>query len=133
MLIQIGELHLGELVKAEVVRQRLTHKEFGALINKDEKTVPNIFKRPIIDTDLLIIISLALKKDFMKYHYEVEGMEALREDEIAQLKKENQRLKESNEQLKEKLEDKQKVINAQELSLTLVSDRPVGYKNEPAK
>jgi uncharacterized protein YlxW (UPF0749 family) len=120
--------HIGEQVKAEVARQRLTHKEFGDRINKNEKTVPNIFKRAIIDPALLITISVALQKDFIRFYYKADGMEALREDENAQLKSEIQSLKENNEQLKEKLEDKQKVINAQELTITLVAEEREDFK-----
>jgi len=33
-------VHIGKLIKEEVEHQRLTQKEFGALIHKNEKTVP---------------------------------------------------------------------------------------------
>jgi uncharacterized protein YlxW (UPF0749 family) len=129
-------IHIGQLVQAEVERQKLTQKEFGALINRNEKTVPDIYGRSTMATDLLVTISIALKKDFLKFYYEEDEMKTLRDDEIAYLKSENQNLKESYAQLKERLDDKQKVISAQELSLSLVTEELEEYKrtkNESSK
>ena len=36
-------IHIGELIQKEVELKRLTYKEFGALIHRNEKTIPDIY------------------------------------------------------------------------------------------
>ena len=57
-------IHIGNLIQREVERKRLTYKEFGALIHKNEKTIPDIYDRESMSTELLMTISEALKIDF---------------------------------------------------------------------
>ena len=47
-------IHIGSLIQQEVERKRLTYKEFGALIHRNEKTVPDIYDRESMSTDLLL-------------------------------------------------------------------------------
>lgn len=73
-------IHIGKIIQAQVQNLRLTQKQFGALINKNEKTVPDIYARAIMSIDLLVIISVALKMDFIKFFYEDGPMRSLRAD-----------------------------------------------------
>jgi plasmid maintenance system antidote protein VapI len=74
-------IHIGSLIQKEVERKRLTHKEFGALIHRNEKTIPDIFDRASMSTDLLISISQALHTDFLTVYYTAEPLKSLRNDE----------------------------------------------------
>ena len=79
-------IHIGELINKEVERQRLTYKGFGALIYCNEKTIPDIYEREFMQTDLLLAICKALKKDFFAVYYTEEPLKSLRNDEVASLK-----------------------------------------------
>ena len=74
-------IHIGSVIKKEVERKQLTHKEFGALIHKNEKTIPDIFNRDSMSTDLLITISQVLHTDFLAVYYTEEPLKSLRNDE----------------------------------------------------
>jgi len=74
-------IHIGSLIRKEVERKRLTHKEFGALIHRNEKTIPDIFERASMSIDLLITISLALHTDFLNIYYTEEPLKSLRNNE----------------------------------------------------
>jgi hypothetical protein len=78
-------IHIGDIIRKEVERRRITYKEFGALIHRNEKTIPDIYDRASMSTDLLITISAALRKDFLTVYYTEEPMRSLREDEVAKL------------------------------------------------
>lgn len=78
-------IHIGELIQKEVELKRLTYKEFGALIHRNEKTIPDIYDRASMSIDLLITISAALKKDFLNIYYTEEPLKSLRNDVVSQL------------------------------------------------
>src|ERR1044072_773271 len=78
-------IHLGEIVQKTVEAKRLTYKEFGALIHRNEKTIPDIYDRASMSIDLLVTISAALKKDFLNVYYTEEPLKSLRNDEVAHL------------------------------------------------
>src|SRR5690349_19997951 len=94
-------LHIGELIQAEVESKRLTYKEFGALIHRNEKTIPDIYDRPSMATDLLITICGALKMDFLGLYYTREPMRSLRNDEVARLNDQIQNYTEQSQELSE--------------------------------
>ena len=77
-------IHIGELIQKEVEAKRLPYKEFGALIHRNEKTIPDIYDRATMSLDLLITISEALKKDFLRIFYTEEPMKSLREGEMVE-------------------------------------------------
>jgi len=104
--------HIGQIIQEEVERQRLTQKEVGALINRNEKTVPDIYDRATMSIDLLVNISAALKKDFLKFFYEEEPLKSLRRDEITKLNNRIQRLTEKTQNLNEKLDLAMMTIDA---------------------
>lgn len=94
-------IHIGELIEAEVKRRRLTYKEFGALIHRNEKTIPDIYERESMSIDLLISISEALKTDFLNVYYTVEPLKNLRSDQAAQLNNQIQMYVEQIQKIKE--------------------------------
>jgi hypothetical protein len=106
-------IHIGKIIQKQVQDLRLSYKDFGALIHKNEKTVPNIFERSTMSIDLLITISAALKTDLLNIFYEEEPMKSLRDDEVAQLNKEIQKLVEEINHLKKELALTQDLRDAQ--------------------
>lgn len=96
-------IHIGKLVQKEVELQRLTHKEFGALIHRNEKTIPDIYDRASMSIDLLVTISVALQKDFLQVYYTDESMKRLRNDEVAHLNIQIQKLTEEMKLLQKEL------------------------------
>jgi len=106
-------IHIGKLIQKEVEIKRLTYREFGELIHRNEKTIPDIYDRASMSIDLLITISAALKKDFLSVFYTEEPLKSLRNDEIAEL---NLRVKKFTEEIR-KITDENKVLQ-RELALT---------------
>jgi hypothetical protein len=106
-------VHIGELIQKEVESKRLTYKEFGALIHRNEKTIPDIYDRATMSIDLLITISAALKKDFFNFFYAEEPLKSLRNDEVAHL---NNQILSKTEHL-QKLTEENKLLQ-KELALT---------------
>lgn len=106
-------IHIGSLIQQEVEGKRLTYKEFGALIHRNEKTVPDIYDRESMSTDLLLTISGALKVDLLSVYYTEEPFKSLRNDEIGSLNGQIERYKEQIQMLIEENRLLQK-----ELSLT---------------
>jgi hypothetical protein len=87
-------IHIGSLNQQEVERKRITYKEFGALIHRNEKTVPDIYDRESMSTDLLLTISGALKIDFFSVYYTEQPLKSLRNDEVGYLNGQIERYKE---------------------------------------
>lgn len=106
-------IHIGELIQKEVELKRLTYKEFGALIHRNEKTIPDIYDRASMSIDLLITISAALKKDFLNIYYTEEPLKSLRNDVVTHL---NTQIQIFTEQL-QKLTEENKSLQ-KELTLT---------------
>ena len=103
-------IHIGELIQKEVEFKRLTYKEFGALIHRNEKTIPDIYDRATMSIDLLITISAALKKDFLNVYYTEEPLKSLRNDVVAQLNIQIQLLAEQLQKLTEENKSLQKEL-----------------------
>jgi transcriptional regulator with XRE-family HTH domain len=116
-------IEIGERIKIELKNQGLNHKEFGELINRHEKTVPNILKRKTIDTQLLTIISNALKHDFFKYFYEEQPLKAFKEEEMSQLNNEIANLKKEIEHKDEYIATNKKYIQSQEDVIRLLKEK----------
>ena len=57
-------LHIGNLIKEELERQERTVSWFARKLFCDRSNVYKIFKRPTIDTELLLRISVILNRDF---------------------------------------------------------------------
>ena len=56
--------HIGKLIEKEVRKQNLSIAEFGRRINKVRASVYHIFRSASVDSELLLVISLVLKKDY---------------------------------------------------------------------
>ena len=123
-------IHIGSMIQEEVERQRLTYKQFGALIHKNEKTIPDIYDRESMSIDLLITISAALKKDFIGLYYAEEPMKSLRDDEVGNLTKHIQnytehiqKLTEENKLLQKELSLTQDLNNAQKEIISFAKEK----------
>ena len=132
-------IHIGELIQKEVESQRLTYKEFGALIHRNEKTIPDIYDRASMSTDLLITISAALKKDFFNVFYTEEPLKSLREGEIVkyqhQIKVMTEQVKvlaDKAEYMAKELTGKQELIDVLKGYLQLSIERLEDYKKNPS-
>jgi hypothetical protein len=121
-------LHIGKIIQTEVENKRLTNKEFGALINKPEKSVPEIYACATMSIDLLITISKALNKDFIAILYGEEPMKSLRNDEISKLTLQIQKITEEKELLEKELALIQNLTEAQEESISYVKKQLAQYK-----
>jgi hypothetical protein len=121
-------LHIGKIIQKEVENKRLTPKEFGALINKDEKTVPDIYACATIPIDLLITISTVLNKDFIAILYGEEPMKSLRKDEISTLAFQIEKIAEENERLEKELALIQNVTDVQYESISFAKQLIEQYK-----
>lgn len=97
-------IHIGELIQKEVEAKRLTYKEFGALIHRNEKTIPDIYDRATMSIDLLITISGALKRDFLKVFYSEEPMKSLLEGEMVEYQHQMNAITEQVKELTDKAE-----------------------------
>lgn len=106
-------IHIGSLIQQEVERKRLTYKEFGSLIHRNEKTIPDIYDRESMSTDLLVTISGALKIDFLNAYYTEDPLRSLRHDEVAHL---NSQFEKYKEQIQKLIEENN--LLQKELSLT---------------
>jgi hypothetical protein len=116
-------IHTGDIIRKEVELRRLTYKEFGALIHRNEKTIPDIYDRASMATDLLITISAALRKDFLTVYYTEEPMRSLREDEVAKLQYQVNLLTDRIDHLVIELASKQELIDMQKGFLVLATER----------
>ena len=122
-------VHIGKIIRKVVEEEkRLTQKQFGNLINKHEKTVPDIYDRATVSIDLLIAISEALNKDFLNVFYNEEPMKRLRDDEISQLNNQIQKLIEENNHLKKELALTQDLREAQKEIIEFAKVQIEGYK-----
>ena len=116
-------INIGEFIQKEVESQRLTYKEFGALIHRNEKTIQDIYDRASMSTDLLITISAALKKDFLKVFYSEDPMKSLRADELTKLNLHIQRIAEENNRLQKELDLTQTLVETQKEFISFVKDQ----------
>ena len=130
-------IHIGELIQKEVEAKRLTYKEFGALIHRNEKTIPDIYDRATMSIDLLIVISEALKKDFLRIFYTEEPMKSLREGETVeyqyQIKVITEQVKvltDKAEYMAKELAHKQELIGLQKNYLALAIERLEDFKKK---
>src|SRR5687767_6746860 len=128
-------IHIGELIQKEVESKRLTYKEFGALIHRNEKTIPDIYDRASMSIDLLITICAALKKDFLSIFYTEEPLKSLRNDEVALLNdqilscsEQIQRLTEENKLLQKELALTQDLSKAQKDIISFAKEQIGDYK-----
>lgn len=64
--INFDEIHLGNMVKAELQRQGRTITWLAAQVNCTRENLYKVFRRSWIYTDLLFKISAALNHDFFK-------------------------------------------------------------------
>lgn len=65
------EIHIGQLIEKRFRESPLTIGEFARQINKSRQNIYNIFKRPSIDTGLLLRISGVLKFNFFEYYFHI--------------------------------------------------------------
>lgn len=64
------DIHIGELIRNELRRQKKTNAWLAEQIGVMPRTVNKIFLKEVIDTSQLRNISKALKHDFFKYFSE---------------------------------------------------------------
>ncbi|MFN6944995.1 MAG: hypothetical protein ACK4ND_08590 [Cytophagaceae bacterium] len=113
-------VHIGNKIKEEVNRQRVSINKFAEQINKSRTVVYDIFERETIDTGLLLRISEVLEHDFFRYYHlsstdlnepsaEYKSMKMKMEEisrELNEAQKEILYLKKINTLLEEKLKNK---------------------------
>ena len=71
--LNIGIMHIGQLIRIELVRQHHSATWFAQAMGCSRTSVYNIFEKSSIDTELLLRICAILKIDFFKlYSQELE-------------------------------------------------------------
>lgn len=74
-----NELHIGNLIKRELIRQGRSITWLSSQVNCTRENLYKVFRRPWIYTDLLFEISNALNHDFFKdcseYYNEMKNVE----------------------------------------------------------
>lgn len=61
-------MHIGKLIEEELRRQERSVSWFAKKLYCDRTNVYSIFKRPSIDTELLLRISIILNRNFFSYY-----------------------------------------------------------------
>lgn len=64
----LSMVHIGEAIKSELLRQERSISWLARKLYCDRSNVYDIFKRRSIDTDLLLRISLVLKRNFFELY-----------------------------------------------------------------
>jgi chromosome segregation ATPase len=121
-------IHIGNIIQEEVRCKRLTQKEFGALIHKHEKTVPDIYARANMSIDLLVTISEALQKDFLGLFYREEPLKSLRDNEIAKLNLHIQKLSEEINRLQRELALTHNLVESLKDTISFAKEQIEEYK-----
>ena len=124
-------ISIGKIVRKFAEGRGLSQKQFGALINRHEKTVANIYKRQTIDTELLLTICKATNHDFFSYFYETEPLKTLRELELADLYKEIEELKKSVTQKDNIISLQSESIKNQADLIRLLKEKEQFLSNQP--
>ena len=65
-----SEIHIGNIIKEELRRQKRTNQWFAEQLSINIRTVNKILLKQIIDTEQLFMISQVLKKDLFKLYSE---------------------------------------------------------------
>jgi len=61
-------IHIGQIIKAEMGLQKRTPAWLARHINCDRTNIYHIFERKSIDTDMLLRIGMALRYDFFQHY-----------------------------------------------------------------
>ncbi|MEP7371743.1 MAG: hypothetical protein ABI675_00045 [Chitinophagaceae bacterium] len=121
-------IHIGKIIQAEVESKRLSYKDFGALIHKNEKTIPSIYNRATMSIDLLVTISVALKKDFLKFFYDEEPMKSIRDDDFVSLNRQVDKMVEENNRLQRELALTQSLAESQKDTIAFAKEQIEHYQ-----
>ena len=125
------DIHIGKKVQEKVEELRLTQKQFGDSISRNEKTVPDIYDRKHMSTDLLLRITKALNEDLFRHFYEEdETLKRLRKDEVSRL---NDIIESQNEQIKllqKELSHLKELSETQKGYLESVKEQLIEYKRK---
>jgi hypothetical protein len=128
-------IHIGQIIQKTVNDQRLTYRQFGNLIHLNEKTVPDIYERRSVSTDLLVRICTALKTDLLCVFYEEEPLKSLRNDTISALQQDIKLLQhdikvqiEINKWLERERSLQNRLIGAQDENIRLLKENMMFIK-----
>ena len=61
----IKELHMGNLIDAQIIKVGMTKAEFGRRINTSRQNVNTLLKKPFLSIDLLLKICSVLNYNFL--------------------------------------------------------------------
>ena len=62
------KIHIGELIRKEIHKEGRTIKWFAVKLDCERINIYKLLKRPSLNTDLLLRISIILKYDFFDYY-----------------------------------------------------------------
>lgn len=101
---------LGQLVKRIAEQNNLNARTLGEKINKTKQGTASIFKRDVIDSDLLLILSNVLDYDFVAHLYKRQPLRKFKQKENAEWQTKIDTANEQVKQMKEVVHSKDQTI-----------------------
>lgn len=95
--------HLGKILRQLLKEKSMTAKQLGGMIDRDYRSVCDMFRRQHLNTELLEKISQALNHDMFQYLYDAGSSPADKklQEKLSELEKQIQQLQTENGYLKE--------------------------------
>ena len=101
---------LGQVIKRIAEERMLNARELGEKINKTKQGVLSIYKRNVVDTDLLITLSVVLDYDFVAHLYKRQQLKKIKQKEIAEWQSKIDTISEQKNQLKDLINSNNRAI-----------------------
>jgi chaperonin GroEL (HSP60 family) len=108
---------LGQIIKRVAEQNNLNARTLGEKINKTKQGTASIFKRDVIDSDLLLNLSNVLNYDFLAHLYKRQPLKRFKQKENAEWQGKIDIANEQINQLKELISLKDKTIKGLEKTI----------------
>src|SRR5690242_11198579 len=105
---------LGQIIKRIAEQKGLNARTLGERINKTKQGTASIFKRDVLDTDLLLTLSTVLNYDFVSHLYKRSPLRKFKQTEAESWQIKIDAAIEQKNQLQELISSKDKVIKGLE-------------------
>ena len=108
---------MGQIIKRVAEQNNLNARTLGEKINKTKQGTASIFKRDVIDSDLLLTLSNVLNYDFVAHLYRKQPLKRFKQKENAEWQTKIDTANEQINQLKELTSSKDKTIKGLEKTI----------------
>lgn len=123
---------LGQVIERIAKERKLNARTLGEKINKTKQGTANIFKRDIIDSDLLLILSDVLDYDFVAHLYKKRPLIKFKLKENAEWQAKIDAVNEKVKELEKTINLKNQIIKGLE-KVTLHQDETIKLLKEKEK